>query len=352
MCRLIDHILLYEPDHAPGWEPRAGICGDLDGGNYWYEWQLYLDSWWYFNGNLLLSATNDAGSGKGQPVGRQYTSILQALGPGTFNLNSYHHGYAETCNQYAPPYRNGVSGYVYGAAFPVARPTITGLNGVWWLGGGSDPANGYYNAIDLTAHPNGAPETPYWWVPNNPQKVSLTCSVCGVQALYSAAASSSCAYDVTVKVSVGGFESDPFNVVVNAPASLSKDAVTPHLDNGAGYASWVGYYTLDICNAQMTTLANNEEFGTFTNNGTGWVPPSSQGYSGFINLAPGDPRHWSDVISADCASCTPSTQNPQGGTTLVMYATQVWRFGSSTVSSGVPVRSGTANWYRDHGEVQ
>jgi hypothetical protein len=55
----------------------------------------------------------------------------------------------------------------------VSRPYISGPNGIWWLGDGSAPANGYYNQGALTANTHcGAGdicnETPYWTVTMTP----------------------------------------------------------------------------------------------------------------------------------------------------------------------------------------
>jgi hypothetical protein len=65
----------------------------------------------------------------------------------------------------------------------VSRFYISGLNGIWWLGGGSEPADEYYNQGALTANKNcGASdicnEASYWTVTLDFQKLSLSYSVC------------------------------------------------------------------------------------------------------------------------------------------------------------------------------
>jgi hypothetical protein len=240
------------------------------------------------------------------------------------------------------------------------RPHISGTQAIWWLGGGADTANNYHNSTQLTANANGAPGTAYWTVVSGP--VTMSCSACGVTTITSTGPSADCTFDVGIKISYGGFESNLFTMNVNRPRRLvsayqpygNPTSDSSHAD---GYISNVNYISADACGYAMTSIALNEQFGQWSyNNPTyNWNHPTAcydpltgltqcpSGYSGWV---------WPDRISHFmCSVCTPPVSNPQTplSSTGVDYAPQTWRLGSNSIGAGVIVQTNTIQRYVDHG---
>ena len=183
-------------------------------GYYWAYWRPRVTSTQRLNGNVLFgrqSVVSTAGYG-GQAL-NEWHDTPQTTGTGVYSIDN-HIEYLprEDCDP--------ISGIYSYESLQVERPTISGINAIWWLGGGSDPNNGYYNQAALTADPKGAPETPYWTVAPGSTKISLSCTSCTQNVVTSEQPSSGCVYDIGIKVSVGGLDSDVFVFSVNQPSWL------------------------------------------------------------------------------------------------------------------------------------
>ncbi len=61
---------------------------------------------------------------------------------------TYSHTYTSTYSDYETYDYSGAAQQT----LVVYAPTVDGLSGIWRLGGGSDPTNGYYNQGLLTAN--------------------------------------------------------------------------------------------------------------------------------------------------------------------------------------------------------
>jgi len=306
-------------------------------GNYYLYWIPRVTGTVTLNGQIHYG-TNTAGYGGIATT--QWYDAPSSVGVGLYTIYGFHE-YGSDCGQYQ--YQNTV------ASLLVERPTISGPNATWWLGGGSDPANGYYNAATLTADPKGAPETPYWSVTANPSKVSLSCSVCTNSVVASAQPSAGCQWDVAIKISVGGLDSNLFNFQVNQPSYLVSSRQPVDTAQGGGWYSKIYYNTKDMCSNYMSSIALNESFGGWVNDqANNWSRPTAGGAWGFTDY------EWFDGIWLDCATCTPPTMNPQTplSASAVDHVSQSWRMGSAVVGSGVLVQTNVFQRYLDHARHQ
>ena len=109
----------------------------------------------------------------------------------------------------------------------VARPTISGLDAFWYLGGPVAANSGYYAQDALTAttnYPGGSP-TISWAVLAGSDKMYVYPTSGSSVAGRSTAPSSGPYFDVTVQLDIDGFTSPYFTININVPASLSYGAV-------------------------------------------------------------------------------------------------------------------------------
>ena len=157
---------------------------------------------------------------------------------------------------------------------------------IWWLGGFSDSANGYYNAATLSANRHGAPGTANWTRLTGATKVSLNCYQCDYPLATSAAPSANCTYDVSIQLDFGGFKAAaPFLLNVNAPFYVQSGGfptTEDFMDNG--WITVVPYMNRDRCSYPMPSIALNETFGPFqdmVNNN--WAKPPAGGLAGYGN---------------------------------------------------------------------
>ncbi len=269
-------------------------------------------------------------------------------GLGIYRIDSFHEAWLPGGS---PPYAS-VSRTV---SRLVERPTISGVNAFWWLGGSGDYANGYYDYTQLTADPKGAPEVPYWTVTANPQKVRLSCSVCYSNTVTSLQPSGflpggACVSDIMVKVSVGGLDSNEFGLFVNAPLYLAPRGIDdwPYFD---GWRSQIWYSIIDMCNNQLPSIAYNEKFGAFVNDqDNNWAKPTAAGLGSYPGY-----EWFDDMFFYDCQlpQCRPPVQNPRSypppDDGAVDHASQEWRVGTSQVGFGVWVQTNIHQRYIDHG---
>lgn len=235
---------------------------------------------------------------------------------------------------------------------PVSRPTITGPGGtagpygIWWLGGGSDDSNGYFNRVTLSVNANGSPGSPTWSVPFGANKVSLSCTSCTSPLVTSTQPSSNCTYDVGVRVNYGGFNSENLYVLnVNAPFYVQSGGLSSTSNYGGdGWLTVVPYLNRDRCTYPMPSIALNETFGQFTP--SSWTKPTAGGtatYGGYT---------WYDqIFVTGCTNCVPPSQqdNPLGQA-FVDQAQQFWQVGSSTPGFGIYVQQNTFRRFTGHGD--
>ena len=288
----------------------------------------------------------------GQAVGTllQSTAVasLEIRGNGDYRTTLSAYGF---CNGVQYPLTPS-GGPQPSAPFNVQRPTISGPGGgagpygIWWLGGGSDDVNGYYNRATLSANANGAPGTAHWATTTGGNKVLLSCISCTLPLVTSLQPSANCTYDVGIQMDFAGFKSPVYAMNVNAPFYMDAglSSTSNFLD---GWLTLVPYVNRDRCNYAMTSIALNEAFGP-------WVPDTTNNWN--KPIAGGLPSYggytWYDQISvSNCPTCSPAVQqNNPPGQTAVDNSQQSWRIGSASVGSGIYVQVDTLRRYSGHGE--
>jgi len=346
--------------------------GGNDVWSYAYNWTDGDDWLWYYrpkvtstsklNGAVIEGRENIVTlANYGGTALNQWHDAPQTRGTGQYSISSHFEWLAAPgCDPY--PYTVD-----YTPTLSVSRPTINsyGALGVWWLGGGSDPGNGYYNQVALAAQKNclagdSCTETPVWSkVETGAGRIAFNCTTCESNVVTSQHESTAGYgnWDITIKFSIGGFESEPLSFYVNAPYYVDLGNAPPGqpwgdypLDDGYESIEW--YSNWDRWGNRMPSVALNNTFGTWqpdqTNN---WNKPSNSGTSGYDNYY----QVWSqDIYHYQCPTCNPAVTNPQTplSGSKVDHSAEVWRIGNATPGNGVAVQTDTLQRYVDHGRQE
>lgn len=276
---------------------------------------------------IKLSGTAPIPVTPSTPVGSSWgASLEQELEPrgdGNYRVTVTANG---TCNNIA--YNLTPNNPAPSDVLPVLRPVITGPGGtsrpygIWWLGGGGDATNGYYNNATLAVNGNGAPGPLAWSVPQGASKVSLSCTSCSFPLVTSSQPSANCVYDIEIKVNFSGFYSNAYQLNVNSPYYVESGGLSTTEDYLDGWFTVIPYRNRDRCQYQMPSIALNEVFGTFTP--SPWAKPAALGLSSY-----GSYTWYDQIFISGCAACTPpSVQRNPANQTLADQAQQYWRIGS------------------------
>ena len=336
-------------------------------GDYYDYWLPRVTTSMYVNGGVYSGRSNVlATAGYGGTATNQWHDDPRSAGFGSYQTSSTHR---VDPDPYYCPYDSPWF-YYTGDPATVVKPTIDtlGLTGTWWLGGGSDPDNGLYNAMLLVysdASNPSPPGTPYWQITDNQEgQATLSCTSCASVNLYSArstAADGPCndQGEVKVTVSIGGLASDEAGLIINTPRDLVGIPPDEYdkWPGSDGYETWIHYQTRDRCGNILPSIARNELFPGGWQNAelNNWWKPQAGGAAGYyLQSYNGYPAVWWDkarMTSMGCGgqTCFPVPTNYQGGNELVDGSLQVWYVGSATPGSGVPVGSDVARRYTDHG---
>jgi hypothetical protein len=353
----------------------------------------YIATWLYRDSTLINSSPN-AASLPGVSATYGWSVTLEASGPGLYSMTAYHSAYNTCLGQWMPcaaGCTNGL-GYSYSPPLTVARPARPDyaplyMTSLWYLGPGI-VSDGFYTARTafIPGAPNGAPESPVFFVTAGGDKLSLSCTNCARPLATAKASSAGCSvYDVVVKTGYGSsalgyFFSDAFFIFINRPwntvaASDQADPATGWCggDNGPwvrscprgnGWETRINYQVSSMCllDQPMSDYDVNEQFsGTFVPDysGDNWgagpphpvsVPPGdTQWFDGIFvyitDSSPGDPAYCSAGVL-----CVPQFSNPGVGThTLVDHISQSWFIGSLAAGSGARIQTDTLQRYTDSG---
>jgi hypothetical protein len=324
-------------------------------GDVYLVWTPWEEAWQQLNGsNITTGYTSN--NNPGSTAQSNWSNILNSSGPGSYRDYSYHWVVpASSCTGWVTDYL----GYTTGNTLTITRPTISGVNAFWWLGNGILSDQGYHAQSALTGNANGASGSAYWSVQtvSGGGSVSISCSVCTSNTATSTAASKGCTEDVTIYASYGGFNSDPFKVMITAPSTLTPVSGSPKDQaNGDGFKSTYQWGLTDNCNQRDYGLDGNEVLGSWVDdyyNSTGrhnnWRKPTpwKSFNSDYI---------WQDDIGiSNCGGgCSPQWSNPKPtlSTVKVMSAPFSFYIGTQTSSSGIKLMSNTTQFYLDHGRHQ
>lgn len=334
-------------------------------GSYYDYWLPEVTTTMRVNGQVYSGRSDvRATAGYGGNATNQWHDDPRAAGFGAYATSNTHR--VEPDADFCP--YDSPSAFSTSNSATVVKPTVDtlGMPGTWWLGGGSDPQNGFYNAVLLVYSDSSSPlppGTPYWQIIDNADQATLSCTSCTSVNLYSArstAADGPCDQNyVKVTVSIGGLSSDAANLVINTPRDLVSVPPPDYYAWGGtdGYETDIYYQTRDRCGYALQSIAINEQFPAGWQNAipNNWLKPSAGGSRGYAGQTyNGVPYVWFDRAKFTVAACQSQPCNPvpttyQGGNTLVDSALQIWYAGSATVGGGVPVQSNIAQRYTDHG---
>lgn len=231
-------------------------------------WRQYYIPWVSGHPSLNGSYTANEAQQSAQtwsgtaPVDWYYT--ISQTGVGNYKIDSKHWVRSPYCEQYGWTWYT----YAYNRTTQILRPGrpdyAPGSPAPYYLGG--TLASGSYSAqTTLNAgNPNGAIGTPTWSIVAGADSGSLSCSSCN-QTVYTATkATPSCmSFNIVIKTSYGGLESDPFYIFNNSPAYIENSGI--YIPSNPGWPE-VGYETLhplrakNICGEVMNWVAVNESF--------------------------------------------------------------------------------------------
>jgi hypothetical protein len=323
-------------------------------GNYRYWWKLYLDSTWSVqNGPTLGHNTGDTADA-GVTVSRRYWTTLQSQGPGTYVLNNTHNAWNVYCSYWDNATVSGDQMSILRPARPDYAPGYNTF--LFYLGGPT--SSGQYSAQTVLApgNANGASESPSWIISSGSNEISLSCTTnCQNPTATAIQKSAGCqSYDVVLRTTYNGFQSDPFYVFINNP--WNNVAANPWVYSVAyndGYYTYINYNTLSLCasDGPMSTYDVNEQFGTWslTNSSYNWLHGPATGFRvDASGLWADNVNFWSAPQNCTALPCVPQPYNPgYGPHTLVQYVPQSWFVGSSTPGVGALVQTNTLQRYTD-----
>ena len=302
-------------------------------------------------GRLNVSATAQPG----QQAVVEWHEYPQTRGVGFYQLQGRHEAQSG-CGYQATPLD-------LTASLTVERPTISGNDRFWYLGG-APSIDGYYVQTLLTADPRTTVAQPYWSVTQNPSKVSLSCSVCTQNTITSLDASTPGQMDVKVKVSVGGLESAEFPLGINTPHLMVYPGIvptTPH-SSGPGYVTTIEYRVRDLWSGgPLVPITLHETLENWQRDWPtpliGWLPDPTAGVwpaSLWEFSASLGQWYFSDFLYAydNTGQWNPQPTPFVGGVQRVKHGTQKFFVGSPTPFSGTCVQRNRFQLYTDHGEAE
>jgi hypothetical protein len=245
------------------------------------------------------------------------------------------------------------------AQYRTDRPTISRLDSQPWYLGGAASSGTYKNYSRFSSDPKGAISTPYWFFHAGGTHGTLSCSNCTTPT-YTVTQRSNCCWDynVQIRVSYGGLESESFWIFNDSPNSLHYIDVIPK----TRYDGWETHQklkVLDMCGGGMNWVAVNETFedAEFVYPGptTGWLLFNWQ-----LGVWTGDEFDHTGAFLDKMYELRMPEKDPQPMNTgtngnseapadTVSQATQRFFAGSPTNGAGVQVGQNMQVHYLDHG---
>jgi hypothetical protein len=277
-------------------------------------------------------------------VGSGSDADITATGVGTANVEGSWEVYQyESVYNYEQGYKECVvySSVTEPSGGVAVKPRISGSHTMWWFNG--ETPTGYQTEITLTTSANGQ-----WSITSGSDKVSFTGNGTSSITLRSTARSIS-PNDVTVQVTINGRTSDPFQINILAPYSLTFVAEGTTASQANGYTTLIQYQIRDQFGSLLpSTVPINENFTTGIINdypGTNWIRAGDGGTlvspSGWSDQIAGQPVN--GAIPAPSPPCSPYCN------VLVHHFNGDWYVGSTIKTKGVKVQTNTWNRFRDHG---
>lgn len=294
-------------------------------------------------------------------AGYTYNDAPSSQGPGTFTASSSHVAQSE-CGNYQT--------YSQTRQYTVSQPTISGLWGTrsyWNLGPGSSdpqPTTGgyYYQSVSLTFNTNCSSGdtcsgTPTWNLTTSSNQATLSSTSGSTTTLKPGSTAGNCQYVSTLTANIGGFSTPSYTIAYNSPASLRHiyGEVTNRLGSVGYQTSW-SESLYDACNPAdiLLPLPLGEAFSSFSlvngGGGTWGVPyPGGVNYSGLAST-----YYTYDYIGQSGTTQVPAVLYdragpPYTGNTVYFQGGQTVNAGTESGTTGIPVYTGTLQYYTDHG---
>ena len=368
----LTHVALAQACDA-GYSYLYGVTATLRTGNnqvrtYAETWVTgYYMSYFYPKAQLTawlnsnkLAGPETASADPGQHALKAWSFMPSTIGVGRYQTTAVHWAESPYCAQFGwtPTYYPSQS---ENTVERPARPDYASFSGaVYYLGSGI-LFNGNYRASAtlLPGDPKGAVGTPQWAFTAGSGFGTLSCTSCQEPVFTATRRSTAClAYDVVIKTSYDGLDSEPFYVFINAPYSTiaALDSVggvwdysRPYYD---GYYTQIHYKTKNLCafDSPMSGYSINETFDSNWENayaGANWRHGPATGTD-----VPGDQwwdwvNFWTDPGNCVSIPCVPTPLNPGPDYTPVHWVWQSWRAGSPVPGQGVRIQKNKLWRYRD-----
>jgi hypothetical protein len=226
-------------------------------------------------------------------------------------------------------------------------PKISGANTVWYFGG--ENPSGYATSVTLTSS-GGASTT--WTVTAGSNEINLS-PTSGSQTTITSSGSSfsSSVGDIGVKATAGGVDSAVFSITSRKPYEMiPADMATTSCDSSQVYLTKIFYTVRDQLHDPLpANVPQNEKWTSGVSNdytGANWQRGSE--FGGVVG-----PVDWFDQIGAYTGTGATPTANCLGGAgTAVQHWGQEWRFGSTTIGSGMAIQTDTLQKYTNHAAHQ
>lgn len=137
----------------------------------------------------------------------------------------------------------------------------------------------------LSANGNGATEAPQWRFEWGSNYGTLTCANCANPYFRATAPGDRCgAYNVVIRASFGGFDSDAFYIDIQSPNLMAQSKTEYWQPPAGGWGTDIHYKLFDTCGRQMTRVEANEVFTSCQqHNGSNWdAPLEATGFSDLV----------------------------------------------------------------------
>ncbi len=323
-------------------------------GDNWMDWTALLDNaMGYQNGSPIDGPVYVIAPMRYYPQGAwaYHNFTLSQQGVGTYQRTAQHRASHTLWGTY---YIGQTS-----ASQLISRPTIYRDGPQPWYLGGSATSGTYTRSTTFRSDPMGATSTPHWFfvAGSGTGYATLSCQDCTAPVYTVTNGSPGCwQYNVQIRASYGGLETDTFWIFNDSPYSLDHMRTTPVY----GLEGWKTNKTLkvlDMCGGGMNWVAVNETFQgawfPYPEQTSLWLPFNWQWavWTQFNQYGEFDDEMWEYRLPGKYPQPmdTGANGNSEAPQHTVSQANQKFYAGSQTGGAGVLVQQNVQLHYLDHG---